>query len=279
MGFFNRGMYFEFMYRQARESIAKDREAAMDMINTVINETYGIPILVYHDISDRNNQYCVSKEEFEWQINYLKENGFRFVTYEMLKADAVDHREKNVLISFDDARSGAFKYAREILKKNDIPIMMFVASSYQERASEGKYEDDISSFMTWDELNEWIAEGSICIGAHSHSHPDMSMLTEEEIEKEIKTNNGIVYEKTGVTCKDFAFPYGKYKKIYLPVYKQYYETVSTLGSGLNYKGIDMAQLRRTAVLRMFSHKDFCKLVDFSEIREKFTALIKEDVKV
>lgn len=274
MGFFNRGMYFEFMYKQAKGLIGKDNDSALKIIDEVINETYGIPILVYHDISDKDNQYCVSAEEFEWQMNFLKENGFRFITYDMLKADAVDYREKNVLISFDDARLGALKHAKEVLKKNDIPIMMFIASSYQEKTSEGVYEDDISAFMTWDDLKEWMAEGGISIGAHSHSHLDMSTLTEEEIEKEIKTNNEIVFGKLGVACKDFAFPYGKYKKVFLPVYKRYFDTVSTLGSGLNYEGIDKAQLRRTAVLRMFSHKDFCKLVDFSETREKYAELIK-----
>lgn len=262
------------MYKQAKGLIGKDNDSALKIIDEVINETYGIPILVYHDISNKDNQYCISVEEFEWQMNFLKENNFRFITYDILKADAVDYRAKNVLISFDDARFGALKHAKEVLKKNDIPIMMFIASLYQEKTLEGEYNDDISPFMTWDDIKEWMVEGGISIGAHSHSHLDMSTFTKEEIEKEIHINNEIIFEKLGVACKDFAFPYGKYKKIFLPIYKRYYDTVSTLGSGLNYEGIDKSQLRRTVVLRMFSHKDFCKLVDFSEIREKYTELKK-----
>jgi|GEM_PF-5843384 len=275
MGFFNRGMYFEFLYKQAADLIAKnDKETALKKIDDAIRETYGIPILVYHEISDKDNQYCVSKEEFTWQMDYLADNGYRFVTYDMLKHDEIDCHEKTVLISFDDARIGAFNIARPILDKRNIPIMMFVASSYQMIARESNLGDEISSFMTWDDLKTWMRDGNIDIGAHSHSHFDMSTLSKEQIEEEIETNNRIVSEMLGTDCKDFAFPYGKYKKEFLPLFEKHYETISTLASGLNYEGISKSSLRRTAVLRMFSGKDFSKLVDFSAIRNRFIELKK-----
>lgn len=275
MGFFNRGMYFSFLYKKIENLIGADMDAANSLINNVVNETYGVPILVYHEISDRENQYCVSERTFCWQIDYLLQNNYNFLTYKKLINGEFNYCQKNVLISFDDARKGVYITGKRIVQDKKIPIMMFVAPKYQNEKAALNIGDNISEFMTWDEIGEWFDSGGMEIGAHSYSHIDMTGLLDEQIEEEIEKCNESLKSNLGIKCRDFAFPYGKYRKENISVLKKYYDTISTLGSGLNYKNISLLQLRRTAVLRMFSKEDFIKLVDYSEIRNKFLKLRKE----
>lgn len=272
MGFFNRGMYFNFLYQKAKKMSETDRYEAVKVIDAVINETYGIPIIVYHEVSDKENQYCISEQRFRWQMSYLHDNNYHMVTYKDLREGRAEYKEKNIIITFDDAREGVYKNAGDILKEWDIPIMLFVAPTYQNEFARYNLEDDISKFMSWKQINSFIKSNRVEIGAHSYSHFDMSQLSDNEIIVELEKCNEEIGNRLGITCHDFAFPYGRYRKESLSIYEKYYCTVSTLGSGLNFDGMPLLSLRRTAVLGMFSEKDFINLLDYSSTRNKFLEL-------
>ncbi len=61
-------------------------------------------------------------------------------------------------------------------------------------------------YLTKDEVERLAAEG-FCIGAHSRSHPRLSLLSDEEIEQEIVGSCELVADITKGSSIPFAFPF------------------------------------------------------------------------
>jgi peptidoglycan/xylan/chitin deacetylase (PgdA/CDA1 family) len=66
---------------------------------------------------------------------------------------------------------------------------------------------DSRRFLTWDEAREMLA-GGMAIGAHTHSHPMLSKLTEDEQRRELGQSRAIISEKLGINVDSFAYPFG-----------------------------------------------------------------------
>jgi peptidoglycan/xylan/chitin deacetylase (PgdA/CDA1 family)/SAM-dependent methyltransferase len=62
-------------------------------------------------------------------------------------------------------------------------------------------------YLNWDEIKEMIG-GGMEFGTHSHSHPDLSKLSKEDIFYELKTSKEIMEENLGVKINLCSYPYG-----------------------------------------------------------------------
>ena len=64
-------------------------------------------------------------------------------------------------------------------------------------------------FMSWDEIKA-LLDGGWHIGAHTHTHPNLSELSAhdpsgETIRQELETNDNILVKELGLQPRDFAF--------------------------------------------------------------------------
>ena len=62
-------------------------------------------------------------------------------------------------------------------------------------------------FLNWDEAREMLA-GGMEIGAHTHTHPMLSKLSQEEQRKELAESRAIIGQKLGIKVDTFAYPFG-----------------------------------------------------------------------
>jgi peptidoglycan/xylan/chitin deacetylase (PgdA/CDA1 family) len=62
-------------------------------------------------------------------------------------------------------------------------------------------------FLSWDEAQEMIA-GGMAIGAHTHTHPMLSKLEEQEQRRELTLSRAIIQEKLNTKADSFAYPFG-----------------------------------------------------------------------
>ncbi len=108
----------------------------------------------------------------------------------------VNTPEKQVAFSFD-ASWGAEKtpVLLEILDQYNIKTTFFVAGFWVEE---------------YPELIEKISEEGHEIGNHTATHPQMSRLSEKEIQKEVKEVENKIYEVTGKRTTLFRPPFGDY---------------------------------------------------------------------
>ena len=62
--------------------------------------------------------------------------------------------------------------------------------------------------LSWSEIKHLNLSPLITIGAHTHTHPNLSLCTETELFEEMYTCKQILESKLGDTIKHFAYPYG-----------------------------------------------------------------------
>ena len=191
-----------------------------------------IRVLMYHSIngSDSIPDYLkVSEKNFEKQMKFLKEN------YNVISYKDFDQRfrtgeiEPNtVLITFDDGYKDNCTYAYPILKRFNLPAIMFLTSN-----RDGPYlSDNDIEFMS----------DLISFGYHTKSHKRLSELTLNELEEELKSN----YEV-------FAYPYGdkkSYNKEVIEEVKKDYLFAFTTTEGLVSDDSDPYKLERLSITDM-----------------------------
>lgn len=62
-------------------------------------------------------------------------------------------------------------------------------------------------FLTWDEARAMLA-GGMAIGAHTHTHPMLSKLAEEDQRKELTQSRSIISENLAIKTESLAYPFG-----------------------------------------------------------------------
>ena len=87
------------------------------------DEKIKLPVIMYHNISKKQsliNKYCVSVNQFENDLKYIKSQGYNCIT----SAQLIDYvyngkklPKKPFMITFDDGYESFYVYAYPLLKK------------------------------------------------------------------------------------------------------------------------------------------------------------------
>lgn len=173
-------------------------------------KTVTASILMYHHIgplpSDADNirqGLTTSEDSFVSQLEYLKKNDYQVMTlakmYELVALNKLP--EKAVVLTFDDGYDDNYKYALPLLNKYNFHATFNILTG-----SIGKDE-----YMTKDQLKELVAAGNE-LGGHSISHPDLSKLGDEKLEKEVSESKKVLEQISGQPVISFCYPAGKFSE-------------------------------------------------------------------
>lgn len=110
-------------------------------------------------IFEKNNQYCFSLKELEWQCRSLVRQGYRFVSFEdfqngKLKGSA------NILLTIDDGNRSSYDAYYHVLKPLGIRPLLAI---YPAVVGNKKYA------LTWEQLRRLKRDGCT-IAAHGYYH-------------------------------------------------------------------------------------------------------------
>lgn len=123
-------------------------------------------------------------------INVFSKNERKLPIY------SVQKNEKVISISFDAAwGSDKTKGILDLLKKYDVKATFFLVEFWTE-----KNKDIVKE----------IYESGHAIGTHSKTHSNMSKLSKEQIESELKSSSKVIEDITGNKVTLFRAPYGDY---------------------------------------------------------------------
>ena len=120
-----------------------------------------IPILMYHEISDLDNPWCVTPENFAEQMKFLQEQGYKTINLTQLREGIEAKKEmteKLIVLTFDDGRKGAYDFAFPVLQKYGFTATVYVIPQWIERGSIPVLEQ-YSEFMNRQELLQLSAAG------------------------------------------------------------------------------------------------------------------------
>lgn len=180
------------------------------------NRNAGVIVLCYHRFEGKaGGPYSITAEEFEQELQAVKDNGFTVIPMQDFLAWKRDEKaipEKSALITIDDGYASAYDVAWPILKKFDFPFTMYVYVQFV--GSGGKS-------ITWEQLAE-MRDAGVDIGSHSYTHqnlrgkPPLFKAADEVkrigydawLEKEIAQSKSVIERQLGIKVSTFSYPYG-----------------------------------------------------------------------
>jgi peptidoglycan/xylan/chitin deacetylase (PgdA/CDA1 family) len=187
-----------------------------------------VPILLYHQLFNKelnNEKYAISRNEFERQIEYLSNNGFKSILIddlcESLKLKNTD--KKPIAITFDDGNYSDYSIAVPILKKYGFVATFFVTVNWLEK----------KKYLKWSHIKK-IKEAGMSVQSHSLTHSFLSDIKSNQLFKEIYESKKVIEERTNSRVHYFSLPGGFFSTKVLSVLKENnYIGVCTSVPGMN----------------------------------------------
>ncbi len=133
-----------------------------------------LPIIMYHSILkdyDMSGKYVITPSVLEQDIQYLKNNGFHFISAQNL-IDYVDSDislpEKPVMLTFDDGFYNNYTYVKPLLEKYDAKAVISVVGSYTDEYTESNIANTAYGYLRWTDVCDMVKDERIDIGNHSY---------------------------------------------------------------------------------------------------------------
>ena len=161
---------------------------------------------VFDALSGTERVYTLPVEQFESQLQYLSDNGFRFLAPDELVAYVRGELVLTgpaVLLTFDDGCVSVYEKGVPLLEKFDATALMFVTidpTSYV--FGEGQRAD---RRMTDDEIRDAQSRG-LLIGSHSMTHRPLRSLEDSELRHELVESKRVLENILGSPVNDLALP-------------------------------------------------------------------------
>lgn len=172
-----------------------------------------LAVLTYHAIDNRAAVTSLPPELFRWQMETLVGHGLTGISL----AQAFDHLDRTgrfppnaVVLTFDDGYRSVLEEALPALAAQGFGGTVFLVSSLvgmtaaQARAAHRDFDRDL---LDWREA-ETLLQAGFEIGAHTVSHPDLTRLPADALERELGQARAQLEQRLQAPVASLAYPYG-----------------------------------------------------------------------
>lgn len=143
-------------------------------IYSMQSDEIALPIVMYHQLTkseSRAGRYVLTLEQFEKDLVFLKEKGYKTVTVSQL----LDYSqgkgklpEKAIMITFDDGCETLYAYAKPLLEQYGFTAVGFVVGSLADYYTELDDHNLNYSNLNWAEIKELSMGNTVEIQSHSY---------------------------------------------------------------------------------------------------------------
>ena len=220
---------------------------------------YSVPrILMYHMVSRqkpkaRFNKLRVDPAEFERQLRWLRDDGWKFVFLSEVERSAP---RKSVVLTFDDGYRDNLLLADPIIEKYGAKATLYLVVDRHNRdwSQSKKLHHSDGELMNEpklldEDVQRMLASGRWELGAHTISHANLGTLSEEDRTREIDGSKHALQEYFRTEVRSFAYPFGLFDRDdIMAVEKAGYSTAVTTNQGISQDIVqERLQLRRVKV--------------------------------
>lgn len=174
-----------------------------------------IPILCYHrlindDAGKGQFPTYLHTNRFEKHLRYLRANGYRTMLFSDLEKEPFfDQKQRSVILTFDDGYEDNYHLLFPLLKKYDAKAVIYLVSGRQSNEWDVPGGEKVLPLMNQAQWQEMLASGLVEFGAHTMTHPDLSAISPEQADEEIRQSKVQLEQALGVPVVTFAYPYGR----------------------------------------------------------------------
>lgn len=213
-------------------------------------------ILMYHIIdapqSKAEAKYACPPALFERHLEYLSSSIHTVVSLTDIEEHLLTGKalpRDAVAITIDDGFEDNYNQAFPLLRKYNMPATIFLASGVIGGTNDWMKGRGFPErkMLNWNQIRE-MNEHQITFGAHTVTHPKLSVLNNTLAEQEIIQSKMSIEEHLGQPCKHFAYPYGLFNNTTPEIVQQCGFTLAcSTRSGFNHHERDPYILHRIEV--------------------------------
>lgn len=217
--------------------------------------TRGTVILMYHAIGERGerpSRFVTPLSRFRRQLAWLRRRRYPVLALD----DYARYRRQNrlppagsVVITFDDGYTDTAHLAASALRRHGMPSTVFIVAGAVGDVNRWDVGGELFGrrLLSWEEVRELVGAG-MAVGAHSVSHPRLTDLDAEAVEREAAESRFRLEDATGSSVAHFAYPYGRTSpKVSDVVRRAGFESACGIRPGPNTPGVPIHELRRMEV--------------------------------
>jgi peptidoglycan/xylan/chitin deacetylase (PgdA/CDA1 family) len=166
-------------------------------------------ILTYHSVDDSGSVISIDERSFRRHVRWLAAGHVRVVPLEQLSQISDD--DDAVAITFDDGLESFGRIAAPLLLEHGLPVTLFVVTDAVGSSNVWRGRRDpgipIQALLDWHALAA-LSTAGVTLGAHSCTHPRLSTLEGDALEREIVHSKTRLARELDVEATTFAYPYG-----------------------------------------------------------------------
>ena len=203
-----------------------------------VKEGIFMPVIMYHSVCGKTpSEYTVTPQQFESDLLWLKNNGYKSVTAEELVKytnNSGSLPEKCVMITLDDGYYNNLSEAVPILEKYGMSAVVSVVGYYTDNIAPADPHVADYSYLTWEDINGMLDSGVVELGNHTYNMHSFDGVrkgcakikgeTNEEYINILKSDISLLQsefqENTGISPIVFAYPFGEISREALPVLRE-----------------------------------------------------------
>lgn len=178
-----------------------------------------VSVLMYHQVGkfpqprQHRATFC-DVDRFRAQMRFLHYAGYQVISLQQCLAGVFGSRrlpKRAVVLTFDDGYQNFAEFAYPILRRYRFPATVFLVAGLLGRAAQWLLDDGRAgpALMDSETIRRLAADG-VSFGAHSITHPRLSVLSPAQQQQEIITSKRHLEDVLDLPVEDFCYPYGDY---------------------------------------------------------------------
>lgn len=170
-----------------------------------------VDILMYHSVSNRGGATSIAPSVFAEQMAAIAEAGVPVISLDDLVASRTGRRElapRSVVVTFDDGFQDFADVAWPVMSAHGFRPIVYLPTAFIGRAEGWRgIAEPPRALMGWGTIRA-LARDGVAFGSHTVHHPNLTAMTGDEVEAELRRSRSEIEERIGTEVRHFAPPYG-----------------------------------------------------------------------
>ena len=201
-----------------------------------------LPILTFHALDAKPDAIAFPPEQFERGLEILHERGHHSIALTDaadLVRDGKAFPDDACVLTFDDGYRSVYEHALPLLQRFGFTATVFVpvgANGCLPRLG-GREMLDANGIRA-------LRSAGIHVGAHTMSHCDLTRLSDDQLEAEVRDSKAILEDVLGERVSTFCYPYGQHDRRVREVVGRHFKCACSDRLGLVTSGSDPLAMER-----------------------------------
>lgn len=203
-------------------------------------EIIKLPVIMYHQVTTRNSRigkYCVSVEQLEDDLTFIKEHRFNTITLNELLEYVYNGKEipeSPIIITFDDGFESIKEYVLPLMEKYDMKCVVSVVGAYADMTEKQNDHNVNYAYLDWKEISDLVKNDRIEIQNHSYDLHNNTKKRKgasqcagedfdtyrESLDSDLSKLQKKIFDISGYSPTCFTYPFGSYSKDSAVILKQ-----------------------------------------------------------